>query len=157
MVFKISYFYNIRHLKPNQVPVSTAMFDPKWFHNNKGSNHIFVDKNGVVNGVRAGVLAPDSTCNNLCSGKEKCYTHPSICAFLKAYRAQLSRLDFVEVTNKIAEGVKNIAQRNPMYNGEEIECILIVYETPSNLCSEREPLRKWFLSHGCMLEEFRHE
>lgn len=155
MKFKISYFYNVRHLKSNQVPVSTAMFDPKWFHNNKGHNHIFIDKNGVINGIRAEVLVPDSTCHNLCQGREKCYTHPEICAFLKAYKEQLSKLDFVDVTNKIAQGVRNIVTKNPMYNGEEPEVILLVYETPSNLCSEREPLKNWFLSHGCLLEEFK--
>lgn len=154
MKFKISYFYNVRHLKPNQVPVSTAMFDPKWFHNNKGNNHLFIDKNGVVNGVRVSALVPDATCNNLCQGREKCYTHPNICKFLEAYRKQLSNLDFVEVTNKIAEGIRRIVEKNSMYNGEEPECILMVYETPSNICSERVPLKEWFLSHGVMLEEF---
>ena len=42
--FKISYFYNVRHMKPYQVPVSTAMYDLKWFHNNQGNGHVFIDK-----------------------------------------------------------------------------------------------------------------
>lgn len=47
MEFKISYFYNVRHMKPYQVPVSTAMYDLKWFHNNnnnQGNGHVFIDK-----------------------------------------------------------------------------------------------------------------
>ena len=30
--FYISYFYQIRNMKHNTLPVSTAMWDPKWFH-----------------------------------------------------------------------------------------------------------------------------
>ena len=53
MKIKISYFYHVRNLKQYQIPVSTAVWDPKWFHENTGNNkHIFIDKRGVVNGVR---------------------------------------------------------------------------------------------------------
>lgn len=32
MKFYISYFYAVRFMKPNTVALSTAMWDPKWFH-----------------------------------------------------------------------------------------------------------------------------
>lgn len=32
MKILISYFYQIRFFKPNMIPLSTAAFDPKWFH-----------------------------------------------------------------------------------------------------------------------------
>ena len=50
--FYISYFYQIRNMKPNMLPVSTAMWDPKWFHNGKSEEWRYMDKNGVINGVR---------------------------------------------------------------------------------------------------------
>ena len=31
---------------------------------------------------------------------------------------------------------------------EEIILVLIVYETPNNLCSERIPLQEYFTQHG---------
>ena len=42
-----SYFYQIRNFKPNMIPLSTALWDPKWFHKNKGHSFQFKDKNGV--------------------------------------------------------------------------------------------------------------
>ena len=67
-----SYFYKIRFFKPNMIPISTAMWDPKWYHANQKQDHWFVDKNGVINGLRASVFAPGevatavSTCGPLC-------------------------------------------------------------------------------------------
>ena len=52
----ITYFYNIRFLKQNQIPVSTAMWDPKWYHDFKDKDYIFKDKNGVYNGDRKSVV-----------------------------------------------------------------------------------------------------
>ena len=72
MAIYISYFYNVRFLKPDQVPVSTAVWDPKWFHDFKGQSHKFFDKRGVLNGLRAESLHPDHTCDSLCRGLEAC-------------------------------------------------------------------------------------
>ncbi len=77
-----SYFYQIRFFKPSMIPVSTAVFDPKWYHNFKGQDHVFIDKRGVVNGLRIKSLMPDYTCNNLCRGFETCPTKdPGTCDF----------------------------------------------------------------------------
>ena len=155
MKFKISYFYHVRNLTPNQVPVSTAMFDPKWFHNFKGNNHIFVDKRGMINGLRIFTLAPDETCNGSCHGRDKCLMMPDSCDFLRQYRYQLFKLDFEKVIETLEQNVKYILEKNPKYDGkEEPECILMVYETPSNPCSERVALQEWFVFNGRVLEEF---
>ena len=37
---------------------------------------------------------------------------------------------------------------------EEPIIILIVYETPTNPCSERQPLKDWFAENGYILTEF---
>lgn len=154
MIFKISYFYNVRHLRPNQVPISTAMYDPKWFHNNKGQGHMFVDKNGVVNGARIQDLVPGENCNDTCRGKQYCSTTPDICLFLRRYEDQLAGLDFDKVVETLTSMVENYTRRNPRYGCGELECILMVYETPDNPCSERGPLVKWFKDHGVDLVEF---
>ena len=53
-----SYFYQVRFMKPYHIPLSTAVWDPKWFHANRGQDYHFKDKNGVYNGLRAPVFAP---------------------------------------------------------------------------------------------------
>ena len=54
----ITYFYNIRFFKDNMIPVSTAVWDPKWFHNNGSNTDIFVDDNDIYNGIRCSELSP---------------------------------------------------------------------------------------------------
>ena len=50
MKLAISYFYQIRFFKPYMIPVSTAHWDPAWYHDWAGAAHVFVDKRGVING-----------------------------------------------------------------------------------------------------------
>ena len=50
--FRTSYFYQVRYFNANILPFSTALSDPKWFHEDKSNNHIFLDIHGVVNGLR---------------------------------------------------------------------------------------------------------
>lgn len=148
MKIYISYFYNIRFLKPYQIPLSTAIWDPKWFHNGLGNNEVFLDKNGVLNGLRLEELNPGS-CNACgCPCKIKNYQD---CIFLKSYRAGLRKINFQDLYNKI----ENIAigWKNAAGFLEEPEIILIVYETPNNPCSERVPIIEWFAENGIELKE----
>ena len=99
----VSYFYHVRHFKPYMIPFSTAVWDPSWYHNfNKCHNYTYLDKNGVLNGLRMPLLKPGQKCKGLCSGQELCKTLfgkpiPDECLFLKEYKAQLERLDFESV------------------------------------------------------------
>ena len=45
----ISYFYQIRFFKKNMIPISTALYDPKWYYNGH-QGHFYKDHNGVYNG-----------------------------------------------------------------------------------------------------------
>ena len=45
MKFALGYFYQVRFFTPNMIPVSTALGDPKWYHQNKGQQFTFLDKN----------------------------------------------------------------------------------------------------------------
>ena len=58
MKLAISYFYKIRFFQPWMIPISTAAWDPKYYHDNKGKDYLFVDKRGVINGYRYEALAP---------------------------------------------------------------------------------------------------
>lgn len=140
----ITYFYNIRFFPTNLIPVSTAMYDPKWYHDFKSNDTMFKDKRGVLNGLRADILSPykvESTeCKNCVSNK-----NTSICTFIKQYRDYIFSLDF----NKVYSWLLDISRK---CNNADI--CLIVYEKPDNPCSERPTLVEWFKRNGIALNEF---
>jgi len=74
------------------IPFSTAVWDPAWYHDFKRDhNYTYIDKNGVLNGLRIPFLKPGQKCKGLCSGPELCQTlfgHPipDECLFLKEYK-----------------------------------------------------------------------
>ena len=154
MKVMISYFYQIRFFKPNMIPLSTAMWDPKWFHDNKGSSHKFFDKNGVLNGVRAEPFVPANECSGLCRGRENCSPgiEPGECPFLYTYFDQLCALDFNEIMKRFEKLGKTVQSDRGFF--EEPVMVLIVYETPQNPCSERGTIKAWFAKHNYELEEF---
>lgn len=149
MKISISYFYNIRFFKPHQIPISTAIWDPKWFHNGLGNNEVFVDKNGVINGLRCEELNPGSCHSGGCPCIEKNYES---CSFLKNYRMGLRTINFSDLMNRL----KTIAYGwvNTIGIKEEPEIVLIVYETPNNPCSERLPIIEWFSENGFEIKEW---
>lgn len=96
----ISYFYQIRFFKPNMIPLSTAMYDPKWFHKTQGKNDIFIDKNGVYNGLKIYPLVPKMYDENTDCSSGKCSNNPPHCQFLSNYRKQLDEINFNEFMEK---------------------------------------------------------
>ncbi len=147
-----SYFYQVRFMKPYHIPCSTALWDPKWFHGFQGSEHIFRDKNGVLNGLRAEMFAPGPWCSDLCRGPEMCNQKPDSCGFLRAYRSQFADLDIAEVMS-LFEG---LAGKMKEYLGldREPEFILLFHEAPNNPCSERVVVQEWFKANGVLVEEW---
>lgn len=148
MKIYISYFYNIRFFPETLLPVSTAAWDPKWFHNFDKPNVVFRDKRNVVNGVRLDEFAPidlfdpDTDCPPKGIG---CPHTPDTCNFLKKHYNHLCTLDFDLIMKKLTDKCTNV-------NATDI--CLIVYEKPDNLCSERTTLTRWFKEHGIELEEW---
>lgn len=145
MKISISYFYQIRFFKPNMIPVGTAIWPPKWFTKN---GQIYKDKNGVYNGITCADLQPGKSCEGLCPCEDK----PAQCAFLTTYRKQLDEIDFSAFW-KWCESLCKYVQEKEKF-AEEPEIVLIVFETPTNPCSERQPLIKWFADNGYELKEW---
>lgn len=139
----ISYFYNIRFFPTSLIPVSTAVYDPKWYHNFKSDNNIFRDKRGVVNGVRMPILSPYKIENVEC--KNCIEKNPQICTFIKQYHNYIFSLNFNEVYSKL----NSISNK---FSNADI--CLMVYEKPDNPCSERSSLIEWFKLNGIELLEF---
>lgn len=156
MKISITYFYNVRFLKENQIPVSTAKWDPLWFHNGTHNPYeCFIDKNNVVNGIKEETLclpskiydALDEQCSRDCPYADKV---PN-CKFMLAYLKYLKTIDFNYVMSeleRIAREVKQITH----YKGEP-EIVLLVHEKPDCKCAERPCLIEYFASHNIELKE----
>lgn len=148
MKILISYFYQIRFFPRNYIPISTAAFDPKWFHPRDNKKGIFEhQKTGVIYGIRMEEFSPMEID---CDCKKDCEHDPKTCTFLRNYEEWLNnKLNFKEC-------IKNIEYTAMKYNatGDEPIAVLIVYETPDNPCSERVKLVKWFKENGYELDEF---
>lgn len=144
MKFSITYFYNVRYLKQNQIPYSTAKFPPKWFGRNE-KGEVYLDKNNVVIGLTAKMFVPHLQEECPCECKDN-----SACSFLKKYREQLNKLDFEDVVNKLETATQLLATS---LNIENPEIVLLVFEKPDNPCSERVVLKEWFKAHNIVLNE----
>lgn len=175
----VGYFYQVRFMLPHQVPVSTAMWDPKWYHDNRQQEWVFEDKRGVINGLRFKPFVPkmdqwsdhsgDKT--NLCNGKNgfgSCVTNPGQlpmkitehglvenCGFLKHYRKQLESLNCHDALKDLENYIMNVGM--PCLGDHELEAIVLFHETFDNHCSEREPFVLWLQKNGVPVEKFDHK
>ena len=120
----------IRFFKPNQIPLSTAVWPPRWFTQN-GSQ--YYDKRRVLTGL----------------------TDPNTCKFLQQYYKQLCELDFNSIMKRFDKLAKVYSERN--FLNDDVEFVLIFHETPKNPCSERWAVQKWFKENGYELEEYIKE
>lgn len=146
-----SYFYQIRNFTPNMIPLSTAVSDPKYFHDFKGKNYQFKDKNGVYNGIRAEPFVPKMQWGDCC-GPKNCKYNPFNCKFLSQYYEQLKQLNFSEIMGRFEKLGITIKEYENFK--EDPIMVLLFYEPPDNPCSERRMVHKWFKENGIMLEEF---
>lgn len=146
-----SYFYQVRFMKPYMIPLSTAIWGPKWFK----QGNPWKDKNGVWNGLRAEVFAPGPLCEGLCRGPETCETRsPQSCLFLNTYRYQLDQLDFNDVIAR-CERMGNYVKSLENFSEEPV-IMLLVHEAPQNPCSERRVIQEWFAANGNKVVEWQH-
>ena len=135
MDFKIatSYFYQIRNFKKNMIPVSTAMSDPEWYRPAEGEEY-YIDKRGVICGLRYEPLIVQRQGTHICPCEDKSLA--PACPTMQEYSQLLYSLVDKEKTLKAFEYCLN------KFNADTI--VLIVYETPTNPCSERWALQEFF-------------
>lgn len=138
-----SYFAQLRKFPPNLVGLSTAVWNPKWRPMGK-------DKRGVIC-VDCPPFKPGHECEGLCNGKCE-PKHPEDCAFLKAYKAQLDKLNITRIQNSLGKLAKQISYDEGL---QDIDFAFLVYETPSNPCSERIAIQQWFREHDMPIEEWQ--
>ena len=147
MKYFISYFAQLKKFTKDYIPLSTAHWDPKWFHDNKGPMHYWIDNRGVLMGLRLLELSPNIDCECV-----TCKDHdPSKCNFVKDYYEAINKLDFDKLIQKL-ETINQEAHKLIDHEGD-FNLVLMVYETPTNPCSERSALIRLFKEHGIELEE----
>lgn len=136
----IANFAQLRKMDSTCIPISTAVWRPKFFK-------LGLDKNNVMLGITEPELSPYKV--DMSDGCTKGCPHikenPN-CPFLIKYAAWLDSVDFNYIMsefNRVAEDVRKITH----FVGEP-NIVLLVYEAVNNPCSERIPLRNWFDKHG---------
>lgn len=149
-----SYFYMVRFFKKNEIPLSTACWNPKWFNEFLSQNHTFIDKRGIVNGLKYQPFVPNSSCNGLCRGPEVCKEHPpnDDCAFLHRYREQLSKIPKEQVLKDLAE--LSAKWQKKFETDVQPDFVFLFHETPHNPCSERWAVQDWFGENGIECKEY---
>lgn len=144
-----SYFYQLRFFKPYMIPLSTAMYDPKWYHmNRKDKSFVFLDKNGVYNGLRIEPLVPSQECEGLCPCE---INDPENCKFLTTYRSQLDKINI----NDLIESLHQFEVLNK--TDHETYIVFMVYEPYGRACSERTIIRQWGNDNGVDIPELFKE
>lgn len=154
-----SYFYQIRNMRPDCLAFSTALGDPKYFHDfTNDKQYKFIDKHGRLNGLRAEPFCPptDLPPQAACHGPESC-SHlqtdiPWYCDFLLEYYKKLNKLDPQEIEQRFLR----VGQAWQDFCQEEMDItyILLVHEAPTNPCSERVMLQRWLKENNLGGEEW---
>lgn len=139
----ISYWAQVRNFPANLVGLNTTVFPPKWRPLGKDKRNVWV--------IDCPPLKPGSKCANLCNGQCE-FKHPHNCQFLQTYYSQLTQIDFASFLAHLKELNERISLGENLTN---IDFALLVFETPSNLCSERWPLKRWFKTNGYDLPEWQ--
>lgn len=102
--------------------------------------------------MRCEELHGNKNCDGLCFGRDNCDTqNPNECLFLKTYRQQLEKMDIDNFIRRAENSLQKIKQQIGFK--EEPLLVLIVYEAPSNKCSERKVLLEYFNSKGIECKE----
>lgn len=138
MEIKVSYFARLRRFAETDIPLSTAMFDPKWF-NNYGAGTYF-DKRNVINGLRIEPFVPKDCGEGI--------------AFMDNYRKQLAALDKDEIMARFESLERRLKDRFEHLRDKELTFVLMVYEKVDNPLSERGPIKEIFKSWGIECPEW---
>lgn len=156
MKVAVSYFAQLRNFTRNMIPVSTAVWDPKWYHDGSTQDHIFYDKRGILNGVRCTPMAPNPRLAQLCGGHNCTQKdNGTQCDFLKGYAEQLSCIPF-ENMKKYLDNFAKWVDENYDIPSKDVILVFMVYEKYDNPCSERNAILEYFRNNGMPIEELRY-
>ena len=155
MKLATSYFSQIRNFKEWMIPVSTALSDPDWYKPKDGKEY-FYDKRGIVCGLRYEPLIVQRESTHICPCNQKEILQ-GFCPTMIEYRELLEQLDFNRIEKAFQHCADKFWPELPFGDHQpEAIIVLIVYEAPNNLCSERAALQDYFTKHGYPCRELRY-
>ena len=137
-----SYWAMVRFFPKNLVGLNTTVWPPKWRPLGKDKRDVIV--------LDCPPLKPGAECEGLCRGTCE-PKHPEDCKFLEVYYNQLTKIDINKFCNNLSR-LHNQICKDEGY--DDLDFALIVFETPTNKCSERWPLQKWLKNNGIEIEEW---
>lgn len=137
-----SYWAQVRFFPKNLVGLNTTIWPPKWRPLGKDKRDVIV--------LDCPPLKPGAECEGLCRGTCE-PKHPEDCKFLEVYYNQLTKIDINKFCNNLSR-LHNQICKDEGY--DDLDFALIVFETPTNKCSERWPLQKWLKNNGIEIEEW---
>ena len=107
------------------------------------------DARGVIC-VDCPPFKPEHSCSGLCNGK--CDPkRPNDCEFLKAYKAQLDKINIYSIQESLGKLATQITQDEGL---QDIDFAFLVYEKYDNPCSERAAIQQYFKERGIQCEEW---
>ena len=136
-----SYWAQVRNFTKNLFGLNTTIWPPKW-------RPLGQDKNGIWV-IDCPPLKPGIECAGLCNGK--CNLKKPDCNFLQTYRKQLDNIDINKFLDNLFRLKKKIEVEE---NLNQVSFAFIVFEAPTNPCSERWPIQDWLKSHEIKIEEW---
>lgn len=145
MKFYTSYWAQVRNFPTNLIGLNTTIWPPKW-------RPLGQDKRGIWV-IDCPPLKPGRECENLCRGN--CAPkHPKNCAFLQTYSNQLTNIDFASFITKLQTLHDKICNNEQLAS---VDFAFIVFEAPSNPCSERVAIQNWFRANNIEISEWKKE
>ena len=145
MKFYTSYWAQVRNFPTNLIGLNTTIWPPKW-------RPLGQDKRGIWV-IDCPPLKPGRECENLCRGN--CAPkHPKNCAFLQTYNNQLTSIDFSSFITKLQNLHDKICNNEQLTS---VDFAFIVFEAPSNPCSERVAIQNWFRANNIEISEWKKE
>lgn len=112
----------------------------------------YIDKRGVINGLRAPILAlPQNQFveDTMCS--KPCKFAPPHCLFMETYKKYLNSLDFNDIYSRAVNLAERAAERIGVKNPD---VVFMVHEPKTCLCAERPVLQEWFKEHNIEISEW---
>lgn len=94
-------------------------------------------------------------CKGLCGGRNCSNKDSDYCDFIQVYQKQLEKINFKELYSDMERLATTFKEKQQLKEEEPI-LVLVVYEAPSNRCSERQSLIDYFNSKGISCEELKY-
>lgn len=158
-MFYTATFNQVRYMSKYILPLSICSGEPSWYHDFKDRSYCFFDKREVYNGLVAWslVLNPKTVKKIEDQGamcRKNCPYDTHTCLFKSLYALQLKNISIHKILSDIENIKETYRKLARIKDYENIDICFMVYEQPTNLCSEREVVKKYFEDNNIEIKEW---